>query len=169
MGRDSAAEGRNLGLMKKLRVRVRDYVGLSVGWWRLRRNRLRAVRIAVLLAAVAAAIAWSAASSTPGHLPGASLGWRELFYVERAGALLGAAGVILLIGWRALHNKFPIKFGNIEYADEVKASAATVEAHEGLLKAAEAIDEVHERVLSSSRLFSDLRTHLRISYTEERR
>jgi hypothetical protein len=51
------------------------------------------------------------------------------------------------IGWRALHGHFPIKFGNIEYADELKASAETFEGHEGLLKAAEAIDEAHEQRL----------------------
>jgi hypothetical protein len=33
-----------------------------------------------------------------------------------------------------LHGHFPIKFGNIKYADELKASASTVEVHEQRLK-----------------------------------
>ena len=111
------------------------------------RGQVRACRIAVLGVVVVAATIWSACRGAPSKLPGAALGWAPLFFIERAGALLGAVGVIALVGWRALHGRFPIRFANIEYADEVKASATTVEAHEGLLKAAEAIDEAHEQRL----------------------
>lgn len=75
------------------------------------------------------------------------MGWAPLFYVERAGALLGALGVIVLIGWRALHGQFPLKFANIEYADELKASATTIGAQERRLKAAEDTDGRHEQRL----------------------
>lgn len=104
--------------------------------------------VVVLAIVVVAVVAWSALRGAPPTLPGAALGWAPLFYVERAGALMGAVGVIVLVGWRALHGHFPIKFGNIEYAEELKASATTVEAHEGLLKATEAIDEAHEQRLT---------------------
>lgn len=73
------------------------------------------------------------------------MGWAPLFYVERAGALLGALGIIVLIGWRALHGRFPIKFANIEYADELKASTETAEAQLELLKVAENTHDLHER------------------------
>jgi hypothetical protein len=114
---------------------------------RMSAGQARAARIGVLAVVVVVVVAWSTLRGAPHTLPGAALGWAPLFYVERAGALLGALGVIVLIGWRALHGHFPIKFGNIEYADELKASADTAEAHEGLLKAAEAIDEAHEQRL----------------------
>lgn len=52
-----------------------------------------------------------------------------LFHVERAGAFLGAVGIVLLIGWRALKGEFPIKFGNVEYAPE-EAAAEAKEASE---------------------------------------
>jgi hypothetical protein len=76
------------------------------------------------------------------------LGWAPLFYVDRAGALLGALGMIALVGWHALHGRFPIKFANIEYADELKASAETVEAQESRLKAAEDAMSAHEKRLT---------------------
>jgi hypothetical protein len=94
----------------------------------------RKTRVAVLTIVVVAVIVWSAARGAPKVLPGAALGWAPLFYVERAGALLGAFGVIVVIGWRALQGRFPIKFANIEYADELKASAETVDSHEQRLK-----------------------------------
>jgi hypothetical protein len=49
-------------------------------------------------------------------LPGAALGWRFLFHLERASVVLATAGIVLLVVWRALHGEFPIKFGNVEYA-----------------------------------------------------
>lgn len=52
------------------------------------------------------------------------MGWNALFHIERAGALLGAIGVVCLIGWRALRNEFPIKFGNVEYAAKEAAAEA---------------------------------------------
>lgn len=65
-------------------------------------------------------------------LPGVALGWEALFHVERASAMLGAIGVVLLVGWRALSGEFPIRFGNVEYApkdvtDEVEETAASQE------------------------------------------
>jgi hypothetical protein len=82
----------------------------------------RIVKGAVVLVVFAAALYWSARSAVPEPLPGVAMGWTALFHVERAGALLGAIGIVCLIAWRALSGEFPIKFGNIEY--ETKATAA---------------------------------------------
>jgi hypothetical protein len=68
------------------------------------------------------------------HLPGSSFGWTALFYVERAAIGLSIIGAVWLVGWRALHGHFPLKIANIEYADELKASADTAGAHEQRLK-----------------------------------
>jgi len=89
----------------------------------------------------------SVLSGTPPKLPGSALGWSPLLHVERAGAVLAAIGVVWLVGWRALHGHFPIKFGNVEYADEFRVSAEAATAHEGRLKAAETTDELLERRL----------------------
>jgi hypothetical protein len=64
----------------------------------------------------------------PSKLPGAALNWRLLFHVERAAALLGAIGVVLLIGWRATKGEFPIKFGQVEYAQQAAEAAGEVSA-----------------------------------------
>ncbi len=76
----------------------------------------------------------SVAYGSPARLPGAALGWSLLLHVERASAVLAILGAVWLVGWRALHGRFPIKFGHVEYEDELAASAATVEAHERRLK-----------------------------------
>lgn len=52
------------------------------------------------------------------------MGWTALFHIERAGALLGAFGIVCLIAWRGLSGEFPIKFGNIEYQAKVTAAEA---------------------------------------------
>lgn len=52
------------------------------------------------------------------------MGWKALFHVERAGAMLGAVGVVLLIAWRAISREFPIRFGNVEYATRDVTSEA---------------------------------------------
>jgi hypothetical protein len=72
----------------------------------------------VLLAAAVLAIAFWASNEhgVPKNLPAPALGWRLLFHVERAVVLLTAIGAVLLVGWRALHGEFPIKFGQLEYA-----------------------------------------------------
>jgi hypothetical protein len=79
-------------------------------------------RVLLVVVVLGAAIAVSVASGTPKQLPGAAFDWKWLFHVERASALLGALAVVLLVGWRATHGEFPIKFGNVEYA--VKDAAA---------------------------------------------
>jgi hypothetical protein len=78
----------------------------------------------LVIAVLAAAVYASTKAGTPKELPGVAMDWEALFHVERAGALLGAAGVVLLIGWRALAGEFPIKFGNVEYAVEDAAADA---------------------------------------------
>ncbi|MGH2985643.1 MAG: hypothetical protein ACRDLO_03010, partial [Solirubrobacterales bacterium] len=50
--------------------------------------------------------------------------WTLLFHIERAAALLGAIGIVLLIGWRAVNGQFPLKFGQVEYAAEEAAAQA---------------------------------------------
>lgn len=96
-------------------------------------------RVVTLTLVVGLVIAWSALRGAPSNLPGAALGWAPLFYVERASALLGGLGIILLVGWRALHGQFPIKFGNFEYAQELQASTETVDAHERRLRLIEGV------------------------------
>lgn len=56
-----------------------------------------------------------------------------LLHIERAAVALGAIGTVWLVGWRALHGHFPIKFGNVEYANELQASADTAHTLEGRL------------------------------------
>jgi hypothetical protein len=70
------------------------------------------------------AIYASTRAAIPDPLPGVALGWTALFHVERAGAMLGAIGVVALIAWRALSGEFPIKFGNVEYAAKEAAAEA---------------------------------------------
>jgi hypothetical protein len=50
------------------------------------------------------------------NLPAVALGWRLLFHIERAGAILGIVALVTLIAWRGAHGDWPIKFGNLEYA-----------------------------------------------------
>ena len=83
-----------------------------------------------LAAVFGGAIYLSTQASVPDPLPGAALGWTLLFHIERAAAILGAIGIVLLIGWRALSKEFPIKFGNVEYAE--KAASEAEEASESL-------------------------------------
>lgn len=77
-----------------------------------------------MLVVFAGALYWSTRSAIPDPLPGVAMGWTALFHIERAGALLGAIGVVCLIAWRALSGEFPIKFGNIEYEAKVTAAEA---------------------------------------------
>jgi hypothetical protein len=86
-------------------------------------------RAAALLLVFAGAIFASSRAGVPADLPGVAMDWSMLFHVERAGAFLGAVGIVLLIGWRALKGEFPIKFGNVEYAPE-EAAAEAKEASE---------------------------------------
>jgi hypothetical protein len=90
---------------------------------------IRASSVAGLLAAV---IYMSTQAAVPNLLPGVALGWEALFHVERAGAMLGAIGVVLVVAWRALAGEFPTRFGNVEYApkdvtDEVEEASASQE------------------------------------------
>jgi hypothetical protein len=90
---------------------------------------------------VLAVLTWSSdQKNAPRHLPGASLGWVLLFHIERASALLAAVGVVTLIGWRAMHGEFPVKFGNIEYDKKAaNASARATESQERRLRILEAL------------------------------
>jgi hypothetical protein len=86
----------------------------------------QAARGAAVLGVFGLAILASALAGTPDELPDVALEWCPLFHILRASALLGAVGVVLLIGWRATKGEFPIKFGNIEYAKEAAAEAQKV-------------------------------------------
>jgi hypothetical protein len=78
----------------------------------------------IVLIVLAGALYASTRAAVPDPLPGVAMGWTALFHVERAGALLGAMGIVALIGWRALSGEFPIKFGNVEYAAKEAAAEA---------------------------------------------
>lgn len=82
------------------------------------------LKVAAVGLVLALAVYASAESGTPKQLPGVAMGWDALFHVERAGAILGAIGLVVLIGWRAMHGEFPVKFGNVEYAVKEAASEA---------------------------------------------
>ena len=95
---------------------------------------MKLTKAAAPLVVLTGAVCLSVAAGRPTHLPGAALSWSWLFYLERAASGLGIIAVVWLIGWRGLHGHFPIKFGNIEYAEELQASADTVDAHEKRLR-----------------------------------
>jgi hypothetical protein len=118
----------------------------------LRRSLAKGSLVALLFAT---AIYLSTQAAVPDVLPGIALGWKALFHVERAGAILGAMGGVLLIAWRALSGEFPTRFGNIEYApkdvtDEVEEVSASQERR---LRALEEITGLRDSVaLESSRI-----------------
>ncbi len=86
----------------------------------------KAFRAATVVAVFGLVIYASHSHGVPDKLPAAALDWRLLFHAERAAAVLASFGVVLLVGWRAMHGEFPMKFGNVEYA--VKEAAADAEA-----------------------------------------
>jgi hypothetical protein len=81
-------------------------------------------KVIVVALVLGLAVYASTEAAVPKQLPGVAMGWTALFHVERAGAILGAIGLVALIGWRALHGEFPVKFGNVEYAVKEAASEA---------------------------------------------
>jgi hypothetical protein len=94
----------------------------------------------------------SVRAGVPARLPGAALGSILLLHVERASVALGALGAVWLIGWRALHGHFPIRFGNIEYTGDLKASADTADTHERRIEFLErylGLVDVHDDSLDS--------------------
>lgn len=95
----------------------------------------------VVAVVLVVAIYASTRAAVPDPLPGVALGWTALFHVERAGAMLGAIGVVALIAWRALSGEFPVKFGNVEYAvEEAAAEAEAISAsQEGRIRALEVL------------------------------
>lgn len=72
----------------------------------------------------------------PDPLPDVALGWPLLLHVERAAALLGGIGVMVLVGWRAVHGDLPVRFGQIEYDVEkaVAGAKAMQTSHEQRLR-----------------------------------
>ena len=90
-------------------------------------GRMKWLRVVAAVAVLALATLASSLHGVPQTLPGAALGWRLLFHVERAAGILGLAGTIWLISWRGLRGEFPIRFGQIEYsAKETAQDAETV-------------------------------------------
>ena len=73
-------------------------------------------KAAVVFVVFLAAVYASSRAAVPDPLPGVALGWAVLLHIERGAALLGAIGLVALVGWRALSGEFPVKFGNVEYA-----------------------------------------------------
>jgi hypothetical protein len=80
------------------------------------------LRVAVVLVVFSGVVYVSEQAGVPDKLPGAALGWNLLFHLERAAAVLGACGVVLLVGWRAMHGEFPIRFGAAGAAAEATAA-----------------------------------------------
>lgn len=76
----------------------------------------RSSKAAVVLVVFMAAVYASSRGAVPDPLSGVALGWVMLLHIERGAALLGAIGIVALVGWRALSGEFPVKFGNVEYA-----------------------------------------------------
>jgi hypothetical protein len=72
-------------------------------------------RVALVFAVFGGVVWLSDRHGLPSPLPGAALGWPLLFHILRASAVLGGIGLVTLVGWRALHGEFPVKFGQLEY------------------------------------------------------
>lgn len=79
------------------------------------------------------------ADGKPADLPGVALGWRLLFHVERAAALVGTLGIIAVILWRARHGELPIKLGQLEYAKKEQAEELRDRTQQSLRAARDAI------------------------------
>lgn len=95
---------------------------VALGW--LRQHGREAIRLLAVVVGFAAVVWGSDRHGVPESLPDVALDWTLLFHVERAAALLGAIGIVLLIGWRAANGQFPLKFGQVEYAAEEAAAQA---------------------------------------------
>ncbi len=89
----------------------------------------------------ASAVYLSTQARVPEMLPGVALGWEALFHVERAGAMLGAIGVIMLVAWRALAGDLPVRLGSIEYAAKEAAidTEELSQSHEPRIRLLEAL------------------------------
>ncbi|MDA0179771.1 hypothetical protein OJ997_05660 [Solirubrobacter phytolaccae] len=72
-------------------------------------------------------------------LPGAALNWVPLFHVQRAGALLGAVGLVGFVFWHTSHERLPLKVGPIEFAKE--AVGVTADAIEKLNRRIDQLEE----------------------------
>ena len=102
-------------------------------------------RLVVVLAVFAAIALLSEHEGVPAKLPGTAFGWNLLFHLVRAAALLGTCGVVLLIGWRALHGEFPISFGPVEYAQkQANAAAEVTAAQEQRIRVLEALNNIRD-------------------------
>ena len=78
-------------------------------------------------------------------LPGTAFNWNLLFHLVRAAAALGTCGLVLLIGWRAMHGEFPISFGPVEYAQKQADAAAGVTSNlEERLRLLEALNDIRD-------------------------
>jgi hypothetical protein len=104
-----------------------------------------AFRVLVVLVVFGVFVYVSEHEGVPAKLPGAALDWNLLFHLERATALLATTGVVLLVGWRALHGEFPIKFGQVEYAQkQAEAAAGVTEAQERRLRVVEVLNGIRD-------------------------
>jgi hypothetical protein len=104
------------------------------------------IRALTVLLVFVVIIGISDAAGVPEKLPGVALGWNALFHVERAAALLGGFGTVLLVGARAMKGEFPIRFGQVEYAQKEANRAATgvTEAQERRLKVLEVLNQIRD-------------------------
>lgn len=97
-------------------------------------------RIAAVLCVFGLVVWTSDRSGVPTELPEIALGWTLLLHIERATALLGGIGIVILVGWRALRGELPIKLGHLEYPGEQATAEmrSAVASHEERIRALEA-------------------------------
>jgi hypothetical protein len=96
-------------------------------------------RVVGILAAITFGllVLWSHRHGVGGDPPAVALGWAPLLHLERAAAVFGVLGGVALIGWKALHREFPVKFGNlIEY----EVAHRTIRTTERAVRATDALE-----------------------------
>lgn len=92
-----------------------------------------------ILALYCLLVAASVVYGAPQPLPGVALGYPALLHVERAAALLGGLGAVLLVTYRTAQANFPSSLGNVTYSDrsdvkelEVRVADLSRTSHERL-------------------------------------
>lgn len=106
---------------------------------------MRTLKFAIALTLLVGAVLASSKVGVPHDrhgvekLPSIAMDWRLLFHTERASALLGTVGVMLLISWRGARGEWPVRFGNVEYApkEAITITADAIEKQDRRLRIVE--------------------------------